>query len=545
MSSTLLERTRSSHEDLERLNRVLVAELKETPKNHKDGVDQSHRINSILDRIVETGATLERIYTDADGSRKDGIAAIAGSGPSLYSLFYDRLREIKEYHRKYPNLEVERPENLHIPTPNISFSGEEKYGKYVDLNTLFEQYVNLEAFEKIDYLKYLQQFYLFDKAPESRLYNKQYKKYIDELQAYLVSFFERTQPLFDLEKELQPFVKEFEAKWEKGEFQNGKPAEAKTNGTNADTNNNNNNSTPATPTPATPTPAPSSTPATSTPTTTSDTPNKKKKNKKKKNKKNKAQDPDVKMEPADATNAAGEEEEKKVPDFENPLYCRACAKLFSKDTVFKGHLSGKKHQQAQEEANKLRKDILLVEVRVNKMGEMLEETIQATRINVEHRQSQTLAERIKEQEEQEEEDTELDLFDDDEDDEPIRMTIKDYPIGWDGKPIPYWLYKLHGLGIEYKCEICGNTSYFGRKAFERHFQEWRHAHGMACLDIPNTRHFQEITKISDAVALWQKIKEDNKKVEWKPEIEEEYEDSEGHVMGKKTFEDLKRQGLLE
>jgi splicing factor 3A subunit 3 len=20
------------------------------------------------------------------------------------------------------------------------------------------------------------------------------------------------------------------------------------------------------------------------------------------------------------------------------------------------------------------------------------------------------------------------------------------PMGWDGKPIPYWLYKLHGLG---------------------------------------------------------------------------------------------------
>jgi hypothetical protein len=37
--------------------------------------------------------------------------------------------------------------------------------------------------------------------------------------------------------------------------------------------------------------------------------------------------------------------------------------------------------------------ILLVEVRVNKMGEMLEETINATRTNVEHRQSQTLDER--------------------------------------------------------------------------------------------------------------------------------------------------------
>lgn len=44
------------------------------------------------------------------------------------------------------------------------------------------------------------------------------------------------------------------------------------------------------------------------------------------------------------------------------------------------------------------------------------------------------------------------------------------PLGWDGKPIPYWLYKLHGLGVEYSCEICGGFKYMGRKAFERHFQ---------------------------------------------------------------------------
>ena len=35
------------------------------------------------------------------------------------------------------------------------------------------------------------------------------------------------------------------------------------------------------------------------------------------------------------------------------------------------------------------------------------------------------------------------------------------PLGWDGKPIPYWLYKLHGLNLEFKCEICGNYSYWG------------------------------------------------------------------------------------
>lgn len=48
---------------------------------------------------------------------------------------------------------------------------------------------------------------------------------------------------------------------------------------------------------------------------------------------------------------------------------------------------------------------------------------------------------------------------------------------------------------EFKCEICGNHSYWGRRAFERHFKEWRHQHGMRCLGIPNTKNFNEITSI--------------------------------------------------
>ena len=44
--------------------------------------------------------------------------------------------------------------------------------------------------------------------------------------------------------------------------------------------------------------------------------------------------------------------------------------------------------------------------------------------------------------------------DDEEDD--IIYNPKNLPLGWDGKPIPYWLYKLHGLNIDYKCQICGN-----------------------------------------------------------------------------------------
>lgn len=31
-------------------------------------------------------------------------------------------------------------------------------------------------------------------------------------------------------------------------------------------------------------------------------------------------------------------------------------------------------------------------------------------------------------------------------------------------------------------------------------QEWRHAHGMRCLGIPNTAHFANVTLIEDALA---------------------------------------------
>ena len=49
--------------------------------------------------------------------------------------------------------------------------------------------------------------------------------------------------------------------------------------------------------------------------------------------------------------------------------------------------------------------------------------------------------------------------DDDDDVTPI-YNPKNLPLGWDGKPIPYWLYKLHGLNLEFKCEICGGQSYW-------------------------------------------------------------------------------------
>jgi len=157
--------------------------------------------------------------------------------------------------------------------------------------------------------------------------------------------------------------------------------------------------------------------------------------------------------------------------------------------------------------------------------------------------------------------------DDDEEDKiynPLRL-----PLGWDGKPIPFWLYKLHGLGVEYKCEICSDFVYMGRKVFEKHFQESRHAFGMRALGLPNTKHFHEITKIEDAIAcksaltslsmgtgqgganfLWfdisvaEKLKQEGKQEMAAASTTEEVEDEEGNVYDKKTYDDLKRQGLI-
>lgn len=59
---------------------------------------------------------------------------------------------------------------------------------------------------------------------------------------------------------------------------------------------------------------------------------------------------------------------------------------------------------------------------------------------------------------------------------------------------------------EFKCEICGDVSYWGRRAFERHFKEAKHQQGMRALGIPNTKSFFEVTQVKDACELWAALK---------------------------------------
>ena len=184
--------------------------------------------------------------------------------------------------------------------------------------------------------------------------------------------------------------------------------------------------------------------------------------------------------------------------FIDRTYCFDCRKKFAKSTVFNAHLKGKKHLGLAKKNAASDKQTAKLQFQLQNLGDHLAEQVSNTKIHVETklaRRYEDIEAEIEEELEPQESES-----DSDEEEEMTRRCITNYPVGWDGKPIPYWLYKLHGLGIEYKCEICGNTSYFGRRAYERHFQEWRHAYGMRCLGIPNSKHFHEITYINDALA---------------------------------------------
>ena len=245
------------------------------------------------------------------------------------------------------------------------------------------------------------------------------------------------------------------------------------------------------------------------------------------------------------------EEEEEEHD-KNQLYCQICNKSFAKETLMDAHMKSKKHlkklnasknnnNNILQEKNKSDEDIIREikynEYQIIRYKDILQNIIDNT-INQIHKK-QTMTREELELDRQ----NELNVKKTDKEDKKKIFNPKNIPLDWDGKPLPYWLYKVHGLGIEHKCEICGGASYWGRRAFEHHFQEWRHAYGMKCLRLPNTLQFKNITKIEDALKLHHKLIEDKNKTEFNPDVEEQYEDENGNVFNKKMIMDLKKQGL--
>jgi len=173
---------------------------------------------------------------------------------------------------------------------------------------------------------------------------------------------------------------------------------------------------------------------------------------------------------------------------------------------------------------------------------LLAKQYKATIEKLEKRHAQTYEEFQADMEAEMEDDVAQNVFanEGDEDERDVHNPLK-IPLGVDGKPIPYWMYKLHGLNHEFPCEICGNATYCGRREYEKHFTEPKHVGGLRALGITNSRQFYEITSISEALGLWNAI-QGRKKAGGA--VEEEVEDAEGNIMSRDMLTQMQMQGLL-
>ncbi|CAI5527709.1 unnamed protein product [Closterium sp. Naga37s-1] len=640
MASTLLEQARATHEENERLERQAVKDLQQSVSSHREKLFQSHRIKNVVDAIVANSARLAEIYADADGARRDEIAALGGQGtpnPSatVFTSFYERLNEIREYHRRHPGARVVEGEadvdELIKDEPWVQFSGEEALGKHVDMNEAHQQFCNAKFGRSMDYASFLDQLPQTHKIPRNFKFTKAYRLYMGGVAEYLESFFLRTHPLQDLPTLYRKLEEDFADRWEQGQVLGwedqglgwagvlrgeGEGGEGEEEGGEGGEGYGMKQGV--------------------VDLSQFDTVDE-------------LLDADL-VPPAKVKEALGalglktggtprERAERllmaKTTRFE-AIDPKHFAKAFAPPKKKGGKASKGNASAAADSTNgggsggggagSVAREVAVVEAKVQRLCELLEAPIAETRVHVEKKAGLTYEEMAAEREEVRDEGEEVveEEEESEEEEEEIYNPLK-LPMGWDGKPIPYWLYKLHGLnqvraqpgagstrcglnqvraqpgagstrcglyqvrssgpflqnqspsgahsvcslscpsphplcsamipGLlwpplppspsqEFKCEICGNYSYWGRRAFERHFREFRHQHGMRCLGVPNTKAFHEVTVIKDALALWERMREKQGGSKWRPEVEEECEDREGNVYDRKTFQDLRRQGII-
>uniref|UniRef100_A0A8R1HZL2 Matrin-type domain-containing protein n=1 Tax=Caenorhabditis japonica TaxID=281687 RepID=A0A8R1HZL2_CAEJA len=497
---SVLEIIRNLHEERERLTDTIVKENLAEKLTHKAKVNSEQRVKKFADRYYEVSAELARLYKDEDGSKSLEMDAVGG--PNEFAEFYSRLKVIKDAHRRNPD-ELAEPLTVEFQKINddiinperaepdmVEFSDEEAYGRFLDLHAQYDKFINLKNIKRVDYMTYLLNFDKFtDISKTTTKKTGAYKEYLGSLKDYLVSFMARTRPLHDLEAVFTEINETVQKDFEEGTL------------TGWESDN-----------------------------------------------KSEPQASAVDLSPygsAEELEGLGLERLKGAL-MALGLKCGGTLKERA-ERLFatKGHklsdlekavMSSNNVDAEKQKARNLA--LAQTEAHISAIAGILTEERTGTRENVERKQARSAGEV------EEEEEEEILIEEEEEVDESAPYNPKNLPLGWDGKPIPYWLYKLHGLNLSYSCEICGNQTYKGPKAFQKHFNEWRHSHGMRCLGIPNTSHFANITKIKDALDLWNKLKAEKEMAKWNPDIDEEYEDSSGNVVTRKMYEDLKRQGLL-
>ncbi|KAJ3528185.1 hypothetical protein NM208_g10321 [Fusarium decemcellulare] len=240
----VLEEQRYIHEDLERLEQGVADRIRDEPKHIRDRLNRDHEISQLLDQIQVQSNNLLDIYKDENGVRSQEIQQIGTGDP--FEEFYKQLKDVRDHHARYPNEQAENSEQRYKikrptdgePMPSIVdslFSGEEAYGRFFDLNTCHEAYLNLPNVRRLTYLQYLETFDNFSPGhggvTRPNKLTDQYFKYVGQLADYLESFMRRTRPLENVDKVLASFDQEFETAWDKDELQGWEKDTTSTNGT--------------------------------------------------------------------------------------------------------------------------------------------------------------------------------------------------------------------------------------------------------------------------------------------------------------------------
>ena len=295
----ILERQRNAHEDIERMEQAIVIRLAEDPKTKYESLLMEHQVAEFLTGIQQQSDFLVETYRDeskyvpyienysrSHRARVKEIESLSGS-TNEFDQFYQQLAEVKEIHRRHPNLQVEDLEKNYrkrsreemeedrmsgrqgLLTTAVSnmFTGEESWGRFLDLNNFHELFLNLKGVRtNISYIDYLKTFQGF-RYLRRQTKNEDYLKYLIRLQEYLETFLKRVQPIVNHDKLMNQISLEFEKAWESGTA----PGQKDTEDTSATTNG-------------------------------------------------------------------------------SPLFCEACQKTYSKETVFNAHLEGKQHKKNVEKA---------------------------------------------------------------------------------------------------------------------------------------------------------------------------------------------------
>lgn len=507
MDSTL-EEQRACYEEIDRLEKGIVDDLRGTGGVLRDNINREHRIAGYIGRIHTRSRHLKRILESNEGEAGREVAKFSKGD---FSDFYSDLENVKTYH-KYKH-DVIEPLDLEFikmeakikegDVPDMAeFSDEEGNGRFIDLHDHFSNYINIKGLTDVpDYVHFLD---IFDQPKELPVKLKRdatYKVYIGSLYNYLISFVKRASPLYDVENLINLSTMGFESNWKSGLITGWSDSKFCFQAQVDDD-----------------TPLPDDVAYVLSRYSAAE---------------------DLAMVGRDGLKDFCERVGLKTGGTAVDLAKR----LRSIHQVPRSKWSKKIKATGVPKGNVSvagLEDVAKMELVVADLAHILESIVEATKENVQRKQARTAEEM-----ENDLDDEEIDADEDsDEEEEKAIYNPKNVPLGVDGKPIPYWLFKLHGLNQTYICQICGDFPYKGPRNFQRHFQESRHSQAMRALGIPNTIHFHGITQIEDAYALWKKLKADKAGHYWKPENEQEFEDSQGNVLTKKIHDDLKRQGLL-